>query len=235
MRERELRKQASALLLNPPVIDQGEEEHTSSAEQIVSLAEGGWFQNKVNFICHPLSPILVHKMANEESFEHDKGPPIVEPLTVEYCPECGLPFDFCEYGENWEKCKTTTLERFPQFYAHIVPGTGTDGAGDESEKKKKPAAKDLQKKEEKKVSIQIVSRNKRKAVTVVTGLEHFGVKLDKATKVFSKQFNCGSSVKSSPGQPDGIEIQGDVENQVLGLLVSHFEVPKEKIECLKPK
>eukprot|EP01068_Selenidium_serpulae_P016418 Selendium_serpulae@DN6295_c0_g1_i11.p1 len=166
------------------------------------------------------------------AFEHSQGPEIAKPLEVQYCSECGLPYDFCEYGECWDSCKMAALENYPQFYTHITAESAK--AGESVEKKKKPAAKET-KKEEKKVTIQIVSRNKRKAVTVVIGLEHFGTKLDKATKVFSKQFNCGSSAKSYPGQPDCIEIQGDFESQVYALLMSQFEVPKEKIEILKAK
>merc|ERR1719191_1466756 len=55
------------------------------------------------------------------------------------------------------------------------------------------------------------TRNKRKMMTVVSGLEHFDVKLDKAAKAFAKRFSCGASVsKGTPGaKGDEIEIQGD--------------------------
>merc|ERR1719221_291423 len=32
-----------------------------------------------------------------------------------YCPICGLPPDFCQYGPSWEKCKPYVMEHFPQW------------------------------------------------------------------------------------------------------------------------
>eukprot|EP00923_Selenidium_pygospionis_P019191 GHVN01033602.1.p1 GENE.GHVN01033602.1~~GHVN01033602.1.p1 ORF type:complete len:190 (-),score=21.93 GHVN01033602.1:957-1526(-) len=166
-------------------------------------------------------------------WEHDKQPSLTGPREVTYCSECGLPPDYCEFGPSWERCRSQALRDCPQFYAHI----SQDGDGDEeeSDKKKKKQPKEPKKAPEQKVSIQRVARNKRKTTTVVTGLEHFGVKLDAATKLFSKQFACGSSVKTFPGLPDHIEIQGDVEPQVRALVVDHFQVPSEKVEILRPK
>jgi len=87
------------------------------------------------------------------------------------------------------------------------------------------------------VTIQRVSRAKRKTATVVIGLEHFGVKLDKASKFFSKQFACGSSViKGIPGQPDQVEIQGDVEDSLGEVITKNFpDVPLEKLVYLRAK
>jgi len=58
------------------------------------------------------------------------------------------------------------------------------------------------------VLIQRLQRNKRKFVTVVTGLEHFGVKLKDAAQCFKKKFSCGSAVVAGEcGKPDEIDIQ----------------------------
>ena len=84
----------------------------------------------------------------------------------------------------------------------------------------------------KQVVIKKALRNKRKTITVVAGLDSFGVKLDKATKVFAKKFSCGCSVaKGVPGaKGDEIDIQGDFGDEIVEVILANFkEVPKDKI------
>eukprot|EP00927_Polykrikos_kofoidii_P011594 TRINITY_DN14948_c0_g1_i1.p1 TRINITY_DN14948_c0_g1~~TRINITY_DN14948_c0_g1_i1.p1 ORF type:complete len:166 (-),score=30.43 TRINITY_DN14948_c0_g1_i1:379-876(-) len=54
-----------------------------------------------------------------EFVPHDKQPPMQQAVKVVYCPNCGLPPDFCQYGPTWEKCKPWCLENFPQYYPHL--------------------------------------------------------------------------------------------------------------------
>merc|ERR1711998_462704 len=83
------------------------------------------------------------------------------------------------------------------------------------------------------VTVEKITRNKRKFTTVVTGLEHFGVKLKDASKVFKKKFSCGCAVvKGEAGKPDSIEIQGDFQDDVLDMIAEarDFEdVPEEAL------
>lgn len=78
-----------------------------------------------------------------------------------------------------------------------------------------------------KVVIQKVARKKRKATTVVVGMDTVpGLKLKDVSKAFSKQFAGSSSVK------DGIKgkeiiIQGDHMEDVADMIVSKFKVPGE--------
>jgi len=81
------------------------------------------------------------------------------------------------------------------------------------------------------VTVEKLTRNKRKFTTVVTGLEHFGVKLKDAAKVFKKKFSCGCAVvKGDAGKPDTVEIQGDFQEEALDMISEHKEfsdVPEE--------
>eukprot|EP00898_Chlorokybus_atmophyticus_P008794 jgi/Chlat1/8916/Chrsp92S08215 len=67
----------------------------------------------------------------------------------------------------------------------------------------------VKKKEAPEVVIEIVTRNKRKHVTVVKGLDGFGVKLSDAAKKFGKKFACGASVVKDATGKDQIDVQGD--------------------------
>jgi density-regulated protein len=58
------------------------------------------------------------------------------------------------------------------------------------------------------------TRNKRKCVTTVFGLDSFGVKLSEAAKLFGKKFASGAAVVKSPTEKEQIDIQGDCLEKV---------------------
>jgi translation initiation factor 1 (eIF-1/SUI1) len=57
------------------------------------------------------------------------------------------------------------------------------------------------------VIIETNTRNKKKMITTVTGLDLFGVKLSEASKAFGKKFACGCSVTKSPTGTEQIDMQ----------------------------
>jgi len=81
------------------------------------------------------------------------------------------------------------------------------------------------------VTVERLSRNKRKFTTVITGLEHFEIKLKDAAKIFKKKFSCGcAEVKGKAGQSDTVEIQGDFLDEALEMIAEHKDftsVPEE--------
>ncbi|XP_048617023.1 density-regulated protein homolog [Brassica napus] len=67
-------------------------------------------------------------------------------------------------------------------------------------------------KERQEVIIEKVVRNKRKCITIVKGLELFGIKLSDASKKLGKKFATGASVVKVPGRSiffieDGKKVQ----------------------------
>jgi translation initiation factor 1 (eIF-1/SUI1) len=61
----------------------------------------------------------------------------------------------------------------------------------------------------KQIVVERATRNKRKCVTSVLGLELFGVKLAEAAKKFGKKFACGASVVKDASNKEQIDVQGD--------------------------
>jgi density-regulated protein DRP1 len=57
------------------------------------------------------------------------------------------------------------------------------------------------------VVIERATRNKRKCVTTVIGLDQFGVKLADASKKFGKKFACGASVTKDASNKEQIDVQ----------------------------
>lgn len=79
-------------------------------------------------------------------------------------------------------------------------------------------------KNETRVLIQKLIRNKRKATTVVVGMDTVeGVKLKDVSKAFSKRFAGSSSVKDGPKGKE-IIIQGDHMEDVAEMIVNKFKV-----------
>lgn len=87
-----------------------------------------------------------------------------------------------------------------------------------------------------KVLIKRVERNKRKYVTVVSGLEGHGLDLKKIAKELGKKFATGSSVTKTDSGGEEITIQGDVSNDLYDWLTEHHdEIPEENIDCIDDK
>jgi density-regulated protein len=87
-----------------------------------------------------------------------------------------------------------------------------------------------------KVLIKRVERNKRKYVTVVSGLEEHGLDLKKIAKELGKKFATGSSVTKTASGGEEITVQGDVSDDVYDWLTEKYEdVPEENIDCIEDK
>ncbi|KAF8820143.1 translation initiation factor sui1 protein [Cardiosporidium cionae] len=111
------------------------------------------------------------------AIEEAEADPTV-PVVVQYCPNCGLPPDFCEYGDQWEKCCPWVLEHFPQYYPTLTSDMKNLSITADSPTKSKRGG-GATKKPVKPVVQQVIIhkslRSKRKIVTSVTGLETFGL------------------------------------------------------------
>lgn len=142
------------------------------------------------------------------------------PLKVQYCRPCGLPGELCGYVSKtqFEKCKPWLRVHAPHHFPDLFPDecaarlealklsaeTGEDLVPDDDEedtdevkvavpieqktsggKKKKAAAE---------IVLMLGQRKGKKQVTIVYGLDLFGIKLKDAAKAAKRKFATGSSV-----------------------------------------
>lgn len=169
----------------------------------------------------------------------------VSRVVVEYCPVCTFPFEYCEYAGQIDKCKPHLME-WMKRQAGATGECDVTAEIDELsiEDKVKPKKKNpegvekmlpggkVRKKEESCVLITVNTRQKRKCVTTVTGLELFGVKLADAAKEFKKMFSCGASVVKTPSGKEQIDIQGPFRDQLLEMWMKKpilKEIPKDVV------
>lgn len=152
----------------------------------------------------------------------DSGP--VSALSIEYCDQCTLPTEYCEFTECAKKAAAAAA-------ISADPDSATaDGSSSEHKRQTRggkaqgPKAK---KQAEKKLEVFRSNRGKKKFVTVIVGMATFGVDLKEASKLFSKKFACSSSVTGS----DEIIVQGDVKDELMELIPEKFpEIDLELVE-----
>ena len=125
------------------------------------------------------------------------------------CAVCTSPFEFCEWGPDFAKCKAHFQENYEQAFPDVdgedellelMTRLGFEGEADAAAKKAQkakkptptedvappPTKKDKQK-EASAVVIELNTRNKKKFTTCVRGLELFEVDAPAAAKVFGKK------------------------------------------------
>jgi density-regulated protein DRP1 len=83
------------------------------------------------------------------------------------------------------------------------------------------------------VIIKVSQRNKRKCVTIISGVENHGVNHKDAASFFKKKFSCGASVVKKP--EIAIEIQGDFKEDLLIILPEQFKIPANVLKVVIEK
>lgn len=78
------------------------------------------------------------------------------------------------------------------------------------------------------IHISKTQRQKRKFITVVRGLDTYGLKLKDCAKAMAKKFACAASVGKSDGESE-ISIQGDVSDSLPQFIVDQFKVEKSTV------
>ncbi|KAK9208233.1 hypothetical protein WN944_000587 [Citrus x changshan-huyou] len=175
-----------------------------------------------------------------------------QPVRVLYCPICSLPAEYCEFGPDFEKCKPWLIKNAPELYPDLLKANekeaekvsgqlqlfglssgGADGAtsgqtssSKQEEVKRLPGGK-IKKKERQEVVIEKVVRNKRKCITIVKGLDLFGVKLSDASKKLGKKFATGASVVKGPTEKEQIDVQGDISYDIVEFITDTWPAVPE--------
>ncbi|XP_058803332.1 density-regulated protein homolog [Phymastichus coffea] len=164
-------------------------------------------------------------------------PNVVYPIKVQYCGNCSLPIEYCEYYPDYPKCKEWLEKNLPSEFEKVklVDDSTTEAGSTEDEKKRqKRGGKGMlktKKKEEvqKLVTVSRAPRGKKKSVTVVTGLSTFDIDLKIAAKFFGSKFACGSSVTGE----DEIVIQGDVKDDLFDVIPEKWpQIDEDSIDDL---
>ncbi|KAJ5243657.1 hypothetical protein N7489_003753 [Penicillium chrysogenum] len=166
---------------------------------------------------------------------------------------CTLPPEYCEFGGTAKKCEEWLKENESDLWDKLYSEDALNAnlstlsvsaqeraAKDAAKKEAKAAAneaRDSERKAASKILIKRVERNKRKFVTVVIGLEVFGLENKKVAKDLGKKFATGSSVTRSPAGIEEITVQGDVSDDLREWLLEIHgkQIPASNIELIEDK
>lgn len=140
----------------------------------------------------------------------------------------------------WDFSLTRVADALTANLSTLSVSAQERAAKDAAKKEAKAAqseARDAEKKAASKVLIKRVERNKRKYVTVLLGLEVFGLENKKIAKDLGKKFATGSSMTRSPAGAEEITVQGDVSDDVREWLleVHGDKIPAANIELIEDK
>lgn len=164
---------------------------------------------------------------DEEHAGDDEEEEILDDGKLIYCAVCEMPPEYCEYGDNYDKCVPWIKQHCPWYLKQVT------SLGEEKKKKSKRGGGVIKKKEisadKQKVVVYTEARSRKKTVTVVEGLETVGIKLKEAAKLFGRKFASSSSVKEKDTGGTEIVIQGDVILDLPNLLVSEYGISRSKI------
>ena len=147
------------------------------------------------------------------------------PQVVEYDRITGVPAEFneflpkdCEEYKKWKASQESGLEgQVADLKVQEAPGQQIE--------KKLPGGK-VKKKSKPEVVLERNTRNKKKCVTTISGLDTFGIKLADASKLFGKKFASGAAITKSPTEKDQIDVQGDFLDKAADFILKTYS--KEK-------
>ena len=159
--------------------------------------------------------------------EVEEGTALIELMT-----ELGFEGEADANAKKAQAAKKSAPEPTPAAAAAEGEGAAAEGAA--SAEASPLSKKDKKKKEAASVIIELNTRNKKKFMTCIRGLDHFEVDVPAAAKVFGKKFACGSAFqKGKNGLPDQIEIQGNYKDELPEYLVSKFNISRDVIFALE--
>uniref|UniRef100_A0A0N4Z1X3 SUI1 domain-containing protein n=1 Tax=Parastrongyloides trichosuri TaxID=131310 RepID=A0A0N4Z1X3_PARTI len=143
------------------------------------------------------------------------------PLTVDYCEDCTMPHEYCEY--SGKKCKTACVQEATENVGEMtIDDNDVEKKIDDDKKHQKRGGKgfkEIDKDAPKTIILQKASRGKNKNVTVIKNLATHKVELKAATKFFSSKFACGSSIIGT----DEVVIQGDVVDELFDVIPAKWK------------
>ncbi len=139
----------------------------------------------------------------------------------------GIPSEFNEFLPK--DCAEFKNWKIVQEGGDIEGAMGAMKVGDDAAEKESKSGKKKKKKNAPMIVLERNTRNKRKCITTISGLDLFGVKLNEAAKMFGKKFASGASVTKNAENKEQIDCQGDFLDQAVDLILKQYKEVSKKV------
>jgi density-regulated protein DRP1 len=142
--------------------------------------------------------------------------PAVQPLKMAYDQLTGVPSEYNELlpkdSDEYKRWKAAGSGEAAVAGEMAGLAVGDDGgaappAAEPAATEKSSKSSSKKKKDGPMVVLEKNTRNKKKSITVIAGLDLFGVKLGEASKIFGKKFASGCAVVKTAEGKEQIECQ----------------------------
>ena len=142
-----------------------------------------------------------------------QGGPAARVLGAEQCE--GPSAEWLE--ANCDKYKALVVEALGEG----LEGLQLDQGGEKKKEERKKSGKP-KKEKKREVVLERQTRNRRKCITTVRGLEMWDVDLKEAAKLLGKKFACGASASKNAAGFEEIDVQGDFQEEIALFLLDKY-------------
>eukprot|EP00055_Hartaetosiga_balthica_P016030 m.98897 g.98897 ORF g.98897 m.98897 type:complete len:207 (-) comp9024_c1_seq2:1812-2432(-) len=146
-----------------------------------------------------------------------------QPIEVDYCENCTLPLEYCEFSGQTKKCYTVLKENNPELFKELYGDVSVDDVTVQKQKKPRggKAGKAAKQKaaSDRHITVTRTKRGKKKFSTIVAGIKSFDLDLKKTSKAISSKFAASSSIVGE----DEVQVTGDITYDIVDFLTSKFK------------
>ncbi|EDQ88213.1 uncharacterized protein MONBRDRAFT_32876 [Monosiga brevicollis MX1] len=172
--------------------------------------------------------------AVEGDEEEEEEIPAPDPIQVDYCNICTMPYEYCEFSATKKKCLSALTEKNMNLFIKLYGDLNVEEMAEDKKKGAGPAADGKKGKgaDVKKIIVTRSTRNKKKFVTSITGLKAYGLNLKQVSKAMSGRFAASSSVMGE----DEVLVQGDLTDDIEDFIADKWpEIDEDAIEIVMKK
>lgn len=152
------------------------------------------------------------------------------PVEVLYCPVCSFPAEMCEFSGMMEKCRPWLQEHAAELATAEEKGRKRRILTEQGRLEKLLEGGAGRKHViTRSVVVEVDDHDRKRQLTIVTGMDLFGFNLKDLSREWRKQFSAGAGVREAEEKHEQsrVEVQGNVAAQLGKLFQTKYKIPEE--------
>lgn len=152
------------------------------------------------------------------------------PVEVLYCPICSFPAEMCEFSGMMEKCRPWLQEHAAELATAEEKGRKRRILTEQGRLEKLLEGGAGRKHViTRSVVVEVDDHDRKRQLTIVTGMDLFGFNLKDLSREWRKQFSAGAGVREAEEKHEQsrVEVQGNVATQLGKMFQTKYKIPPE--------